>query len=111
VVQYVATLKGLTPNGNSALRRSLTPKVNKVIAAGLKKSGIINSNKELTTANADSCVIEWHFDLKGLSAMAFTGKGGFIWWKENMEKKMRHFDYAEEVINGTDYTIEWRDTQ
>lgn len=108
MVQYIATLKGLTPDGNSALRRTLTPKVNKVIAAALKKTAITNSNKELVNSTADSCVIEWCFDLKGLSAMAFTGKGGFVWWEEKMSEKMRYFDQAEKVVKGKDYTIEWR---
>jgi len=106
MVVYTAKLVGITPIGNEALKNSLTAKVHKVIAAGLKKSGISNVNKEISP---EPYTIEWKFDLRGLSAMAFAGKGGFTWWKEKMDDKLAGFDQAEEVRRDTDYTIEWRE--
>lgn len=103
---FIATLKGLTERGEGALRRSIHPSMNRVVRQGLDKGGIKPTQKILQET---PLVVEWRFDISGISKYAFNSKKGFEWWIEQFEEKLKYFDKAEEVTKNKDYTIQWRE--
>jgi hypothetical protein len=103
---YVATLNGLTKPGEDALRRSVDPPMHRIVRQGLSKAGI--KQTQTIATEKPQLVVEWRFVIGGVSKYAFSGTKGFQWWQEQFEDKLKHFDKAEQVIYGKDYTISWR---